>query len=439
MPTVTQKILYGCSEAGISAVETFIRIHLLVFYGQILGLPVAWVAIALAISILWDAFIDPLIGKYSDDFKNRKGTRIHLMLIGGIATALSLAALFHPPATGNRLHLWLYLLALALVFNTALSLFSIPYSAMVGDYTSNRLERSGYIGWRMLFANIGALIGIGVPGYYLAQERPDVYTNSSWLIVMLVLFVSLLTSMAPPNVQKSVEFRTDEKRKPLKEAFTNKDFLFPLLAFLLVGVGLTLNTSLALYYYRIKVQLAESEIQNVFLFFFLFFSLSIPVWIWLSKKWSRKKMAISGLILLGVSNFLIYPNLASGSAAGVYILAAFIFGLFAGSSVLMDLILTDVVDEDHFKYGIERFGLFFGLWKFTGKISRALALVVAGSMLEWANVSFPDIDTPKRLGLIFGPGVGFFFVIAALLLIPYSLTEKKCDEINAALEQKTNA
>jgi GPH family glycoside/pentoside/hexuronide:cation symporter len=95
-----------------------------------------------------------------------------------------------------------------------------------------------------------------------------------------------------------------------------------------------------------------------------------------------------------------------------------------------------VVDFDHLTRGRERLGLYFGIWKFAGKFSRAFSLLLVGFLLDWANVAFPDIDTPERLTLVFGPGVGLFFILAALVMLPYPLSEKACADLKLALEAK---
>ncbi len=436
MRRLVEKILYGSVETGVSAVEFFIRLHLLVYYSKDLGLAPAWVGVALSIAILWDAAVDPWIGRLSDEFKNKKGTRIHLVLAGAIATALTLFALYHPPlpslpSAGSK---WLYLLVMSLIFNTSHTLFSIPYSAMVGDYTRDRDERSRFIAWRLVFANVGGVLGIAIPGYFLTHSDSNAYGSSSWIVAMIVLAVAFLGSLAPPPLRKETAIAVHTGRHPLLQAFSNRAFAVLLLANLVMNVALTLNSSMALYYYRMRLALSEGEIQNVLLLFLLIFSLSIPLWILVGKKIGRKATLILGAVLIGVTNCFIYPLLPSGNAQAAYLWASGLGGLLVGCAVLLESVLTDVIDYDHFLFNQERFGLYFGVWKFSAKLSRAFAVLLAGLYLDWANVTFPDPDTNSRLGLAFGPGVGFFFVLAGLILFAYPLNEKKYAEVKAALD-----
>ena len=53
-----KKAFYGFVEMGVNAVETFIRLHLLVFYSQKVGIPSFWVGVALSISIFCYCCVD---------------------------------------------------------------------------------------------------------------------------------------------------------------------------------------------------------------------------------------------------------------------------------------------------------------------------------------------------------------------------------------------
>lgn len=408
MSLIAQKILYGLSETGISAVETFLRLHLVVFYSGVLGIPPLWVAINFGILILWSAAIDPLIGRYSDAFKIQKGTRMHLVLFGAIGSVLCLVALFNPPELGGQLQTWVYLLVLSLVFSTLFGFFSVPYAAMVTDYSSVPEQRAGFLSYRFAFGNMGTLLGIAIPGYYLIHQPEAVYSNTIWILVMLVLFVAFLTSLAPPPQAKAQEWIPSQAH-PIRAALANRSFFVLLGALLLALIGLTLMTSLALYYYRLTLKLDEKAIQNSLILFFLLLSFSVPFWYWVYRLKGTRFSLLSGLLLFAVVHSLIYLNLPQGLSENAYFLSASGSGFFLGSLFLLDLALVEIVSKDY--------GFYFGIWRFASHLARALAVILVGLFLDWANIAFPDIDTPKRLSLLFGPSVGFFFAAAGLILL----------------------
>lgn len=438
MKNLFQKLLYGGIETGVNAAELFIRLHLLVFYSKDIGLSTFWVGVALSISILWDAAIDPWIGRFSDSFKQEHGTRIHLVLAGAILTTLLLVALYHPPSflTTDKMK-WCYLLVMSLLFNSSFTIFSIPYSAMVGDYTSDRNERAQFIAWRLGFSNVGAILGIAIPGFFLIRNETTAYGNASIGIALVIMTAALLGSLAPPpKLSKSKEVPNDNEPHPLRTVAKNKPFLLLILAFFVVNIGLTFNSSAALFYYRIRLQFDQAQVQNILLLFLLVFSLSIPIWLLIARFLGRKWALLIGAFLLGVTNCWVYLWLPAGNPVPAYIWAAGVGGFFVGCSVLMESILTDVIDYDFVKTGKEKLGFYFGIWKFSAKFSRAVALFLTGSLLDWANVAFPDVDTSHRLAVVFGPGVGSFFILAAVVMIPYQLNEKQMAKVKRILDRR---
>ena len=52
---------YGTADLGIAAVESIVQLYLLKFYSEGVGLSAAWVGIALAVAMIWDAKSDPLM------------------------------------------------------------------------------------------------------------------------------------------------------------------------------------------------------------------------------------------------------------------------------------------------------------------------------------------------------------------------------------------
>ena len=62
----SRQLGYGTADLGIAAVESIVQLYLLKFYSEVVGLSAAWVGIALAVAMIWDAISDPLMGGISD-------------------------------------------------------------------------------------------------------------------------------------------------------------------------------------------------------------------------------------------------------------------------------------------------------------------------------------------------------------------------------------
>jgi GPH family glycoside/pentoside/hexuronide:cation symporter len=406
----TQKYLYGWAELGINALDVFLRVHLLSFFVDIVQAPIKGVGFVMALTIFWDAAIDPLVGMYSDRFFKKARSRMILVLIGGVFSALFFYALFHPPSLPDETSKLVFLLVVSVLLSTATTFLSVPYAAMINDFAVDAVERKKLLASKLILGNLGLFLGIGVAGYFLTQNPTSAYSKTSELICMVMLICLFVSSFTKTGVPPAPNF---QKTSPIKEIFLNKNFFWLLAGFLILNVALTFNSSSALFYYRLKLKLSEAEIQNVLLLFMFIFTLSIPFYFLLSRWFSPKWILFVAAGTLGLSNGFIYPWLNEGMYTQTLIWASAWGGALAGSAALLELMMNQLGEAypDHF-------GFIYGLWKFISKVSRSLSMYFAGLLLDWANVSFPDADTGERLGTLFGPIVGFVILAAAFFVLP---------------------
>lgn len=406
---------YGFAELGINCIEIFVRIHLLVFYTDHVGLDSSLAGLALGLAIFWDAILDPLVGYFSDLVRSKKGERYSFLPWGFLLLALAMVGILNPPPLNTSHGQFLYLLVFALLLNSAYTALSVPYSALVGDLAHDSHERSRMIGWRLAFGNIGGICGIAIPSYFLIRKQTNPYAPTAWVIVALLAvgtFVSWWTARKY-NVPGALE-RTPQKFS-IKGPLKNKMFLPLVLAYFIANMGLTFNSSLALYFYRSRLKFDEEQIQTVLLTFLVVFTISIPFWIY-SARFIRK---VHGLMIgagfMGLTAALVYPFLPPREIFWTLLFASVIGGALVGSVVLLESLLTDIVKSEETLSGKDELGLYFGVWKMIGKISRGLALAVTGQILTWSRVD--DLGTANlRLSLAFGPLVGCFFIVSVLIL-----------------------
>ncbi|TGL56606.1 MFS transporter [Leptospira kemamanensis] len=445
------KMGYGMAETGITAVQLFTQIYLLKFYTEIVGLNSSLAGIALSISVIWDAISDPLMGRISDHTRSRFGRRRPYIFIGGILLSLSVLLLFSPPEIASQLGKFVYLLSVYLLVNTAMTIISVPHIALGGELSFERNERTAVFGWRLFFSNIGMLIGMIVPAAILqslgdesAKENIITSRTIAGEIVSLVILVSSVITFWVTRGRDNIQ--TDKsKQLPFFQSFgsvfKNKMFLILLFAFVIATIGRTFNSAIALYYYEYRLGLKESQVViNILLPFFLVLMLSIGFWVWISKKIGRKIPAFLGVFGLGVLTVIAYPLFPYGELRPPLI-AAFFGGIFAGSILIMDSILTDVVDYDEFKTGEKREGLYFGIWKMGVKFSQAFGIAITGFLLDIIGFQNGLITQSQevgfRLAMIFGPGVGFFFILGSLIFLFFPLTDAKHIQVQRILTKRT--
>lgn len=416
MTTIKSKFdgfFYGMGEMGPSAVDFFLRVYLLVFYNEVVGLSPELTGLALGIGVFWDAAVDPFIGQISDKNYYKRGHRRTMMFIGLVAIAICFMALWNPPAGMTQMMKFVYLLVTAAATNTAYSLFIVPFLSVANDLRSQDADRARWLGWRWAFLNIGALAGLGVPAFYLTQNMDQPYSKAALVLTLMMLSGGLISVWKTYQGERDLVESVTKSTVRLKEALQDRTFLKLLFGFFVVSVGLTLNSALAVYYYKQRLLLSEKEMQTVLLLFLVFFTISIPCWILLSRKFSILKLILVGGLILGFSNSLIYPLLPPQGFLQTLFWASFVGGMMVGVAVLLEIFLTQVMKIREIEKQQSVAGLYYGIWKTSGKISRAVALTLSGPILTWTR----EDASGTRLAHFFGSGVGLFFILGALTMI----------------------
>src|SRR5688572_12822755 len=69
------KLFYGLGSIAYGVKDQGFQALLLIYYNQVLGLPAIMVSTALMLALVLDAFIDPVVGQVSDNWRSRLGRR----------------------------------------------------------------------------------------------------------------------------------------------------------------------------------------------------------------------------------------------------------------------------------------------------------------------------------------------------------------------------
>ncbi|MGA1597454.1 MAG: MFS transporter [bacterium] len=436
---------YASAETGINAVEILLRLYLLSFYTDAVGLDPLWAGLAGFLGLLWDAVTDPLMGTLSDRTRPRLGGRRVYLLWGSVLLAGSLLLLFAPPALESQGARFLWLLGAYMLLNTALTVLSVPYMAMASELTEDRNERSVLFALRFAFGNVGAIVAAGLPGVLLAgaeegQAQVVAMTRAGLVIGALVLLTSLLAWRATRNAEPEAAAASSQPLiRQLREALRNPAFGPLLGAYVIATFGVSINSTLARYYYLYRLRFTEEQVGLLLATFMLILTLSLVGWVKASERLGKLKPLLWGVSLLGLGTSLTYPFFPAESFWLTLIVAGGVLGACVGSVVLLDSILTDVIDYDQLRSGASRAGVYFGVWRFASKTARAAAFFGTGSVLSAIGFVPNTEQTPEvseALAWLFGPGVGGFLLLAALLLVRYRFSDAKQRQVKRLLERR---
>lgn len=449
---------YGVAEVGTASAEVMLQIYLLAFYTSTVGLAPALAGYALGLAVLWDAVTDPVMGGISDRTRTRWGRRRPYLIGGSVVLAGAFAALFWPPALATQGGKFAYLLGCYILVNTGMTLVSVPHSALGGEMSFDRHERTEIFGWRFLFRNLGFLLGAVLPGVLFTQLGGEDAARLSrqWaglVVAAAVLLAAWVTWRAVRSVDPPIPavpggrtrraFLADLRGffRGVAGVATNRVFAPLLLAYVIAQIGRTINASLGLYFYTERLGLTEAQFSaQVLGVFILVILLSIGPWVVLSRRYGKKYPAFWGVMFLGAITCVSYPLMPPGQLWPPIVFASILGGATIGSVILFESLVADIVDYDELRSGQHREGLYFGCWTMSTKICRAIGLATTGALL--GAIGFEPGAGPQdeavlwRLALAFGPGVGLCFLAAGLVFLWMPLDGPTHARVQALLRRR---
>ncbi|MCB1160961.1 MAG: MFS transporter, partial [Leptospiraceae bacterium] len=310
--------------------------------------------------------------------------------------------------------------------STCLTVLSIPHTALVADIAVDPDKRNKIFAIKMILGNMGLLLAISLP-LLLSQEKQGL---SDFYSLSFILAITIITS-GLFSFFSSKGFDTNTHKNPsnqlisllLKQVIANRAFLLFILAYFIAYIGVAINSSLALYYYQYKLGLRNQEIGLILIIFILSWLLASLLWLSLSNRFHKQKLAFLGIFLLGVLTSISYPFFPEKQLFYPLFMAV-IGGFLVGSIFLFDSILADLEEADRLKTGTEKDGIYFSLAKFSMKASRSFAVALSGFLLSLIHFLPKQAQNPEtnfQLGLLFGPFVGFFFILSSILFLKIPL------------------
>lgn len=413
---------YGFAELGVSAIESFLRLYLLIYLTNSIGLSAHLAGYAVSIGILWDAFADPLMGKISDRTNSRWGRRLPWLLLGSPILALSFVFIFLIGPIKDPLNPWPVfweVTFLNIILNTAMTMVSVPHLALGNELSDDAaLHRTATYAWRSAMTLLGFLVGILIPSLLNASgvrlERQELVF--ALIIAVISVIATAVTLYSCRHHSQKVTVSESKNQVKIKHILQGKVGKL-MLAFFIATFAQGLNSVIAMYYYRFTLSLDDQSIGKMLIVFVISLCATIPLWVKAAQNYPKIKLIGYGTGLLGISTSIAYPTFEPGLMMGPYVMAIF-GGALLGSSGLLESLLVDTADEQKIEAGA--LGVVFGLWKFMAKSARAIAIAFGGKLLTisgYIPTQTPDAAVLKNIAWLFGPGVGVFFLLTGILLI----------------------
>ncbi len=357
-------------------------------YARDFQVPLATLGALLLGSRLFDALIDPILGRWCDRLF-AKSIRSLLGFAAGAAVLLGagFSLLFFPPSRDPKLLLLVTGVLLVITYSaySAVAVAHQSWGAMLGG---SETFRSRIVAWRE---------GLGLAGVVLASITPSVFglpvLVAVFLVSLAVGWLAWTRALKPQTASAQLATVAPIGQPDLWHPWRNAAFRRLLGVFMLNGIASAVPATLILFFVQDRLQAPEA-MQPLFLgSFFLCGALSMPLWLRAVKTIGLARSWLLGMAI-SIAVFLWATQLGVGDTTAFVVVCA-LSGLALGSDLaLPGALLAGVIADGGDRGRAE--GAYFGWWNFATKLNLALAAGVALPMLAVFGYT-PGVRDPEGL------------------------------------------
>ncbi|NOU36272.1 MAG: hypothetical protein HOO88_05845 [Kiritimatiellaceae bacterium] len=418
-----------------------------------LGVSPVLVSVALMVPRFIDAFVDPLMGRISDNFKSRFGRRRPFVLVGGILSGLAFALIWMLPRGWSEMAtFWLFLFYM-LIFFACFTVFIVPYLALGFEMSPDYHERTTLMSYRSFFSLVGSIL---MQWIYWGCTRPCfVDTVQGMKVIGLILggFV-ILTSVVTalfckervlPAKKDAVE-RKISFYESFSVAWKVRPFVRVVSVCVLIIVGqlsiMQVGMYLNIYYVCKGSQAFAGQLQGVIGTGYVLSSLLVIPAVAHCSRVFGKKRTLRSLMTVGAIGSLLSFILVNPNYPYLQVLGLFLGGpATTGLWIIAPSMIADVCDYDEWKTGMRREGAFGAAYGWFTKIGGSASILVSGLVLVMTGFKVSsgagqDAGTILWMRILIALVPAATFIAANLLLRKYEISAELADQIKKELGEK---
>ncbi len=453
MAALSTKLYYGFGSVAYGVKDNGFAFFLLLYYNQVLGLPAEWVGAAILVALVFDAFSDPLVGYTSDNLHSRLGRRHPFMYASALPVGLSFYWLWNPPPGLGPTALLAYLIGMAVLVRTAITLYEIPSSSLVAELTDDYDERTSMLGFRYFFGWWGGLTMAVIAYFVLLRPTPEYPVGqlnplgwraygvvSSVVMVVAILVSALGTHRHIPTLKRPPEKRPFSARRTareLRETLSNRSFLVLFVAAIFGAMAAGLSTSLNIYFTTYFWELTTEQIGVIAMGPFVSATVGLIAAPRLSERLGKKPAAVwvsalaavlAPVPIVGRLLGLMPPNGSPALVPALFVFTAVEVALIVTASILMSSMVADTVEDSEITTGRRSEGVFFAARSFVAKAVHGIGVLTATLLLS--VIDFPRDARPGEveaeviadLGLVYAPTIFALYIVSLLFVAAYRIS-----------------
>ncbi|VEU82441.1 glycoside-pentoside-hexuronide (GPH):cation symporter [Acholeplasma hippikon] len=387
------KLTYSMTGMGRDLIYTLYSTYLLVFLTSAIGLSnfeLGAISVIIALSRIWDAVNDPMMGILIDNTKSKLGKFRPWIAAGALTASVFIFLLFQDFGLRGVPFIIVFTI-LYLLVEISYTANDIAYWAMYPSFSTNQKERESIGSLARIFASIGMFATIAlVPVIY--PNFPGGPKRGFFMIALVCAIVFLVSQMI-------LFFSVKEKKNPIADEnqpkttlkdmfriiFKNDQLVVIIVAILLFNIGYFTTTALGIYFFEYdynKYGGIEFTLFSVILA--VSTVLALLIFPKVVTKYTRKQLftfsmilMTFGYLLLMSSKYLLPQNMITIGIGG--------FFLFFGEGfvqVLVLVLLADTIEYGQWKLGTRNESVVFSINPLVVKMATSIqTLLVSGTLI----------------------------------------------------------
>ncbi|XP_053310606.1 sodium-dependent lysophosphatidylcholine symporter 1 isoform X2 [Spea bombifrons] len=469
--SVCSKICYAVGGAPYQITGTALGFFLQIFLLDVVQMGPSRASIILFSGRVWDAITDPLVGFFvSKTSWTRLGRLMPWIIFSTPLAVISYLLIWFVPGFSSGQVIW-YLVFYCL-FQTLVTCFHVPYSALTMFISKEQSDRDSATGYRMTVEVLGTVLATAIQGQIVGGANTscvsdplqspfpnssisvedntmyddqslkgtrDAYMIAAGVICGIYVLCAIILSLGVREKRDSNELLSDEpvsffcglklvmSHGPYVKLITA--FLFTSMAFMMVEGNFALFLKHALKFH--------DDFQNILLVVMLSATLAVPFWQWFLTRFGKKTAVYFGIssaipfLLLAVlmnSNLILAYVVAVG--AGLSVASAFLLPWSMLPDVIDDFLLKNPDSKGHEP-------IFFSFYVFFTKFASGISLGISTLSLDFAGYKTGLCPQPEQVTVtlkLLVCAVPFFLILVGLFLFKlYPIDEEKRRENKKAL------
>jgi GPH family glycoside/pentoside/hexuronide:cation symporter len=403
-----------------------VSIFLLFFYTDAVGIPAATAGLIYMVASIVDALQDPIMGSIADRTRSRWGRYRPYILFGCVPLGLSFALLYWRPPFFEGTALILWMLFTHIVFRTAYTVVTIPYTSLNARLTDNSDERSTIAGWRMIFGVLAALTIIYFTFPLVTRFGGSSATKGfTWAAAIFAVVATAIFPLVFRITREPPETPESEPKLSLpgywRALAPNKAFWVLIVATVAAFVCSVALGKSVLYYFKYVLN-DEPASRTALVGMSTIGLVAIPMWVWITKYIGKRNAWFAGIVI-GVVLLAVF---AAGDFSTPFVTTVWLLLWSLGTlglALTFWSMLPDTVEYGEWKTGQRTESFIFGLFQFFLKVALGVGAGLFGWLLDRVGYVANQPQTPETIAgikdiMIWLPGAGFIVAGIAMIFYP---------------------